>query len=231
MRPPSSTYAVLARPSATCANCSISRIPTPSAASEASTGTNRFTTTGARPNDSSSTSSVDGRETIACASTTICCSPPDRNPPCGLPARLELGKQSKRIVDTTRRGLPRERVRRHAQVLGDRQVGQQAPPLGHHRYSRLSNLFRRPTGQIEIAQQHASRTRTKHATHREDQARLARAIRPQQRGDFAGRRGQRHVAHHVAGSACDRHLLEDQGAAGTNNCSSVPRYARTTCSL
>ena len=55
---------------------SAARRPRPAAAFS-SVGTRRLTTTGARPSESSSTSRNFGRETSACASTTICCSPPE----------------------------------------------------------------------------------------------------------------------------------------------------------
>src|SRR3954469_18958070 len=66
-----------ARARATAANCSISSTPTPDSTMRRMTGTSRCTTTGARPSDSSSMSTNRGCDTIACASTTICCSPPE----------------------------------------------------------------------------------------------------------------------------------------------------------
>ena len=66
-------------PEATWANCSMSNTPTPDSAIDARIGTSRLTTSGARPSDSSSTSTTDGRDTSAWASTTICCSPPDND--------------------------------------------------------------------------------------------------------------------------------------------------------
>ena len=111
MRPPSITYARLGEPSATCTNCSIRSTPTPSAAAASSAGISRCTTTGASPSDSSSTSMNFGRETSACASTTICCSPPESVRAVALPPRLRgAGRARARARSLPSR--PRARARR-----------------------------------------------------------------------------------------------------------------------
>ncbi|HTX27375.1 MAG TPA: hypothetical protein VME19_10190 [Streptosporangiaceae bacterium] len=95
IRPPSMIWAWLARPSATVANCSISRIPVPDSATAAITGIRRLTTTGARPSDSSSISRKRGWEMSPWASTTICCSPPDRVLACAASRWVSWGNNSR----------------------------------------------------------------------------------------------------------------------------------------
>ena len=76
----------------------------PLAATASSVGTSRLTTTGARPSESSSTSTTLGCETSAWASTTICCSPPESSRP-GCPALLELGEELEGVRDAALRVL------------------------------------------------------------------------------------------------------------------------------
>ena len=129
---------------------------------------------GARPRESSSTTRIFGRETSAWASTSICCSPPERERADGVSARLEPRKELVRVGDAGPRILAGERVRRDAQVVLDRQVVEHAPALGDDRDARRAYLLGTRAGQIPLAEEHLPRTGAENPGDREHEASTCR---------------------------------------------------------
>ena len=93
-------------PSATCANCSIRRTPTPVAATASSTGARRLTTTGARPSESSSTRITFGLRDERLGEHDHLLLAAGEQAALGLPALLELGEELERLRDPAPRAWP-----------------------------------------------------------------------------------------------------------------------------
>ena len=65
-----------------------------------------------------------------------------KRPRRGAPALLQLGEQIERVLGPALRFIPRQDVGGDAQVVGDRQLGQEPPPLGDHGHARPPDPLR-----------------------------------------------------------------------------------------
>ena len=188
MRPPSSTYAVLASPSATCANCSISRIADPGARDllerrhealhDDRRQAQRELVDDHDPRPRDERLGEDDHLLLAAREQAR------RR----LPARLELaGRARARSAIRALRSLARERVRRDAQVVLHRQLGQQPPPLGDDRDARGADRLGPRAREVRVAEQDLAAARAQDSADREHERRLAGAVRAEQRRDLARR--------------------------------------------
>ena len=196
-----------------CANCSIRRMPAPEAAIAWSAGARRFTTTGASPSDSSSTRITRGCETSACASTTICCSPPESEPAGDLPALLELGEELERARDPAAASFLSSAYVATRRFSSTVSPGSSRLPSG----TIATPAPRMNSGRLRVRSASPSRTRPlspQHAAHGEHERRLAGAVRAEQRRHLARRDRERDVVQHAASAACDAEILEPQLRAG-----------------
>ena len=94
----------------------------PASAISRTTFMSRFTMTGARPSESSSTMTSVGSVASARAMTSICCSPPRAQRRADVAALVELGEQREGALQPVALG---DRL----QVLLHRQVGESRPAL------------------------------------------------------------------------------------------------------
>ena len=164
-----------------------------------------------------------------------------------LPALLELGEELERARDAALRVLLGERVGRDAEVVLDRQPGQQPPALGHDRDAGAADLLGPPAR--EVVRRPAARGRwstrsTPPTASTSDD--LPAPFGPSSVVISPGGIVERDVVQHAPSAARDAQLLEAQLRAGGRRCgarrsrrarvivgastSSVPRYARMTFS-
>ena len=95
------------------------------------TCSSRFSTTsGASPSDGSSSSSSSGLPISVRAIVSICCSPPDRKPPCRSRSSSSLGNSSHTASIVQRPGRPAAR-RATSRFSQHGQLGEDAPVLRH----------------------------------------------------------------------------------------------------
>ena len=118
------------------------------------------------------------------------------------------------------RAPPREA---EPQVLLDRQLGEDAPPLGHERDARARDVLGRPAAQ-RVAGQPDLAAPSAHQSHdRVQRRRLARAVRTDQADDLAPADLEREAAH--GGDAAVAHVeagdLEHRVAHASSSCTAL----------
>ena len=167
--------------------CSTSRMPVDrSLATRRTVWSRRFTITGARPSDSSSTRSSLGSRATARASVSICCSPPDSSPA----VRPMSGSSSGKSVDRVSLGDARDpevllggELHEDGTLFGDEPHPVAGPPeqrrLRHH-----------------AAEHDVAGDRRELAGERQQRGRLPRAVRSDERDDLTGLDVEIEVAHH-----------------------------------
>ena len=153
-------------------------------------------TVGASPSEGSSSISSRGRETSARASASICCSPPLSVPACWFFAPLQPGE----VAEHARR-LRLERpplaadVRAHAQVVPDRELGEEPAALGHVRHAeprdRLGRASRSSARRTRRRRTCAPRPRSRAASSSCPRRSRRAARRPRPRRPSARRRAAR----------------------------------------
>src|SRR5689334_8006253 len=99
--------------------------------------------------------------------------------------------------------------------------------LGHHGKTLPPDLLGRLVREIDPFQLNLAVVRTQDGGDGEHERRLALAVWSKEGGHFRRRHGERHLSHYVTIAAGDRHPLDEE----RHSCSSVPKPARTTCSL
>ena len=106
------------------------------------------TTSGASPSDGSSSSSSSGLPISVRAIVSICCSPPDRKPPCRSRKLAQLGEQLVHALDGPRPPRGRTRAARDVEILPHRQLGEDAAVLGHEADAGARHPVGRPAGDV-----------------------------------------------------------------------------------
>jgi hypothetical protein len=122
----------------------------------------------------------------------------------------ELGEHLQGVLATHLRLASWQGIAGDVEVVGDRQLAQQAPSLRNDRDARLADALGALAAQVLAVEQDAAGLGAQDAADREHEARLAGAVGSQQRGDLAAPDLQRHVAHDRPGAARDRHLLQQE---------------------
>src|SRR4051794_30041476 len=149
------------------------------------------------------------------------------------PPLLQLGEELQRVRDPLLRPLRAQHVSRDPQVVLHREGRQQPPPFRDDRDAGAAHALCAQSGQILLAEQHATAARAQQAADREHQRRLARAVRAEQRRHLAGRDLERNVTDDRPSAALDGERLQPQhriAAVRAHTSVSVPRYACITCS-
>ena len=153
--------------------CSTSRTAVPSSAAARTARNKRSTMSGARPSDSSSTSSSRHWRARHRASASICCWPPDRRPTRRSRCGFELREQRQRAVDVA----PAD-----AQVLARGEVHQHGALLRHHAEALPGAHVQRRVGaraeEAHLAAEGAQLARERRDRRRLARRRSARATRP-----------------------------------------------------
>ena len=145
------------------------------------------TTSGARPNDGSSSSSRLGRSSSARAIASICCSPPDSVPACWLQPLGEAREIAEHALEIGLARLRRSRAHIGAepQVLLDGQIGERAAPVRHMRDAEPRDVLRRASAPIGRPRKSISPSRRIIALSARSDRRLAGAVGAEQRRDAA----------------------------------------------
>ncbi len=180
----------------------------PRAGSSASSSKICATTRGARPSEGSSSSTSCGRLMRERARASICCSPPD-----SVPASC-FGARAGRGTGRTRRPCRPDPVlvptdgRTEPQVVGHREVGEDAPALGRHRDPPPHDLLRAEPSASPARRRRTDPDEALHETGDRHQRRaLAGAVGAEQRDDLTRVDFERYVAHGHDGPVARGHVL------------------------
>ena len=131
-----------------------------------------------------------------------------------LPALLQLGEQRQRVLDALGRGRPGQRVGGDPHVLLDREIGEQPPPFGHHRHTGGADLLGASVGDRLTVDEHLARRDAQQAGDRRGECGLAGAVRPEHGGHLTGRHLEAHAVHDAPGGAVDHDVVDlHQGTA------------------
>ena len=155
-------------------------------ASGAPTCSSRFSTTsGARPSDGSSSSSSSGLPIRVRPMVSICCSPPERNPPCRFGELAQLREQARTRASTFQRpGRPAARAAT-SRFSQHRQLGEDAAVLRHEADAGARDAERRPARRCPALPDDAARARRRQAHDRAHGRGLADAVAAEQADAFA----------------------------------------------
>ena len=137
------------------------------------------------------------------------------------------GNSSSASRDPALRVLARERVRRHAEVVLDRQPGQQAPALGDDRDAGAAHLLGPRAREVLVAEQHAAALARSTPPTASTSVDLPAPFGPSSVVISPGGIVERHVVQHAAAAARDAELLEAQlGPVALRRVALSPRSSR-----
>ena len=114
-----------------------------------------------------------------------------------MPLVCDFGEERERFVDPGRALSAREVVAREQQVVGDRELREDAMALDHVHEPGPGRLARRGAGHVAPIEAHAAGCRGKQSRDRAQQGRLAGAIGAEQGDDFARIHVQVDAVQHV----------------------------------
>ena len=179
---------------------------------------------GDRPSDGSSSSNSCGLASSTIAVSRICCSPPLRLPAMTPSLAESSGKLRQHPVDRLLGGLAAQGEGAQLKVLVHGHQREVATALRHEPDAELQPLLgRQPLDRLPPEVRGAAEMAVE-AVDRAQQRRLAGAVRPDDRGDAAGRDGDREIDHHRLVGVADRELVE-----GEDRLSHGPRARRQPC--
>ena len=99
----------------------------------------------------------------------------------------------------------------HLEVLGDGEVREDAPPLGDHAQPAADQALGRDAGDRMAVDRRRALRRRQLPGHDLQRGRLARAVGPEHRADFAGPDGEADVLQHVDAAVPGGHAVELYG--------------------
>jgi len=122
--------------------------------------------------------------------------------------QAELGEQPQDLLAAGLGLLAGQGVAGHAQVVLDGQIREQAAALGDDRDAGLADPFRAPAGDLSVVEEYRPGLGLQDAADGQDQGRLARAVRPEEGGDLAGRDLDRDLSYDGAPAPLDGEITK-----------------------